>query len=317
MEETMTESQIGETLDNLDSNVENVEETSTVEENPQETTETEPSNEKENVNADTPEAPKEETKEDKPRFNSLEEALKGYANLEKKLGQQGSELGELRKRAKQWEDEQLQIANNYGFETVEAMKNAQQEQKYSKQLAEFEANEYAKYLDKSEYPDEMRRLLMSYAQNPTKETLELIEADFPLEVVKAVAGQKMLAQGQIEQQRQAAYNQQIETSARSYLDENVNKYPDKFKNEAFTNLYGEAFRAYGCDLDTEKFINLLDAYAQSVIQANNITNGIHKENNQITDEIAGLVNSNSVANIPKDINKMSEKELNAYIRNIV
>lgn len=317
MEETMTESQIGETLDTLDSNVENVEETSTIEENPQETTETEPSDEKENVNADTPEAPKEETKEDKPRFNSLEEALKGYANLEKKLGQQGSELGELRKRAKQWEDEQLQIANNYGFETVEAMRNAQQEQKYSKQLAEFEANEYAKYLDKSEYPDEMRRLLMSYAQNPTKETLELIEADFPLEVVKAVAGQKMLAQGQIEQQRQAAYNQQIETSARSYLDENVNKYPDKFKNEAFTNLYGEAFRAYGCDLDTEKFINLLDAYAQSVIQANNITNGIHKENNQITDEIAGLVNSNSVANIPKDINKMSEKELNAYIRNIV
>lgn len=316
-ETTMTESQISEALDNLDNGVETTDEPTTNVDNSPATEESKPS-ENENVDADKPVNEEQQPQqEDKPRFANLEEALKGYANLEKKLGQQGQELGELRKLAKQREEEQLQIAKNYGFESVEDLKTAQQEQKYSRQLSEFEANEYAKYLDRCEFPDEMRKLLMSYAQNPNDETLELIESDFPLDVVKAVAGQKMLAQGQIEQQRRQAQTQQIEDSAKAYLDENVNKYPDKFKNQAFTELYGEAFRAYGCDLDTEKFIELLDNYTESVVKAKNIANGIHKENNQATDEIAGLVNSNSVANIPKDINSMTEKELNAYIRSVI
>lgn len=259
----------------------------------------------------------------KPKFDNLDAALKGYANLEKKLGEQSSELGELRKQAelvKQLQSEQLAIAKSYGFENVEDFKNAQLQQEYDHKLAAFEADQYAQYINECDFPDEMQKLLMRYRQNPTKETLELIEADFPVEIVKQVAGSMTLARGQLQAQQQEAQKKQLEGTAKAYLNENVAKYAKEFENEAFVALYGEAFRAYGCDLDTDKFVELMRAYANSITKQANINNGIDRENTDATDEIAGLVNRNNTPQPPitnNDIDKMSDKELAANIRKYI
>lgn len=257
-----------------------------------------------------------------PKFDNLEAALKGYANLEKKLGEQSSELGELRKKAdlaEQLQKEQLQIAQSYGFESVEAFKNAQAEQEYDQKLAAYEADQYAQFIDKCGFPDEMQKLLMSYRQNPTAETLELIEADFPVEIVKQVAGKMAVAKGQLQAAQQEAQMERLRESAKAYLDENVNKYAKEFENEAFSALYGEAFRAYGCDLDTDKFVKLMRDYANSVEKAAVVNNGIIKENQDVTSEIAGLVGNNAQqpSFTDKDIDKMSDKELAANIRKYI
>lgn len=264
-----------------------------------------------------------ETADDKPTFDNLEAALKGYNNLRKKFGEQSNELGELRKKAEmaeQLQKEQLQIAQRYGFETVEDFKNAQREQEYDQKLAAYEADQYAQFIDKCEFPEEMQKLLMSYRQNPTKETLELIEADFPVEIVKQVAGSMAVAKGQLQAQRDEAQLVQIKESAKAYLDENVNKYAKEFENQAFLALYSEAFKAYGCDLDTDEFVRLMREYATSIEKATTVNNGIDRENQDATNEIAGLVNSTNAPQPPitnKDIDKMSDKELAANIRKYI
>lgn len=264
---------------------------------------------------------------DKPKFDNLDAALKGYANLEKKLGEQSNELGELRKQAelvKQLQEEQLAIAKSYGFESVEDFKNAHMQQEYDHKLAGYEADLYAQCINECDFPDEMQKLLMSYRQNPTEETLELIEADFPLKTVKKVAAYKAIAEerlnGQLQAQQQEAQREQLKVTAKAYLDENVPKYAKEFENEAFVALYSEAFRAYGCDLDTDRFVELMRAYANSITKQANINNGIDKENTDVTDEIAALVNRANAPQPPitdSDIDKMSDKELAANIRKYI
>ena len=251
-----------------------------------------------------------------PKFKTYEEALTGYAELEKKLGEQSNELGELRKKAElaqqlqqQIETQKLQEAQSKGFNSIEEFETNQE-------IVHFEAGEYEKHLDKCDFPDEMVKLLAEYRRNPSKETLGLIEADFPVEIVKQVAGNVAILKGQLQQRQNEALANQVYNSAKEYLDINVNRYQQEFKNPAFAALYGEAFRAYGCDLDTDKFVALMNQYAQSVLKANGIKNSIALENTEATDEIAGLTAAGSFQPAPKEKNilEMTEDEVRKELR---
>ena len=68
-----------------------------------------------------------------PKFKTYEDALAGYAELEKKLGEQSNELGELRKQAevakelqKQIDAQKLQEAQSKGFDSVEEFETNQE-----------------------------------------------------------------------------------------------------------------------------------------------------------------------------------------------
>lgn len=253
------------------------------------------------------------------KFATLEEATKGYSELQKKLGQQSEELGELRKQAQKateleekFAQMQLQEANDKGFETVSAYQN-------SKELANFTADEYQKHIKEVDYPDEMERLLAEYRNNPSDELLDTIESQFSVDTIKKVAGQNEIFKGQLQAKENEALKQEIELSAKNYLNENVNKYIEEFKNPAFAALYGEAFRAYGCNLQTDKFVSLMKEYANSVLKANGIKNGIVKENTNETDEIAGLhsANRNAVQGSGKSLLQMSEKELDERLSQLI
>lgn len=261
-----------------------------------------------NVNDDDGEQVKE------AKFKTFEEALNGYSELEKKLGQQSNELGELRQKAElaeQLQAKQLEIVKTYGFDSVEDFENYQREIQYSSNMARYEADEYAKHITECEFPDEVKNLLVQYRQNPSKELLDLIEAEFPVDTVKNVAGSVAILKGQLQKEQQEALEKQTITTAREYLDVNIKKYPDEFTNPAFTNLYTEAFKAYGCELDTDTFVNLMRGYADSVLKSARIKNGIEKDNQNATDEIAGLTNNGAAQpkGQEKNILEMSEDEM--------
>lgn len=247
---------------------------------------------------------------DTGKFKTIEEANKSYSELEKKLGEQSNELGELRKKAQlaeqlkaQIDAQNLQQAKENGFDSVEEFEN-------HKEVGQFEADQYAKFLKECSNPDEMIKVLAEYRKNPSEEVLEFIEAEFPTDVIKKVAASVEIYKGQLRQKQNEALENQVYTSAKQYLDVNVAKYAEEFKNPAFSALYGEAFRAYGCDLDTDKFVSLMKAFAESAVKAAGIKNGIALENSEITDEIAGLTSGNAQPRVQeKNILEMTEAEM--------
>lgn len=250
------------------------------------------------------------------KFKTYEDALKGYAELEKSYGKQSTELGELRKKAeladklqKQIDDAKLLEAQNNGFNTVQEFED-------NKEIVSHVADEYAKHLNQCEFPEQTLKLLKEYRNNPSAETLELIEADFPIEVIKQVAGSKEVLKGQLQQRQNEALENQIYNSAKEYLDTNVAKYEKEFSNPAFAELYGEAFRAYGCELQTDRFVNLMRQYAITEAQRMGYKRDIAKENSDETDEIAGLTNDGFTQprGQEKDILSMSEEEMRREIR---
>lgn len=273
-----------------------------------------------------PEQTQQEDEEKQPekntgKFDTLDDALKGYSELEKKLGQQSNELGELRKQAQEAQklkeqiaQIQLQEANARGFDSVKSFQD-------HRQAANFTADEYAKHLRECEYPDEMVKLLREYRNNPSSELLESIESQFPVDTIKDVAAREALFRGQLQAKENLARENQIIQSAREYLNTNVNKYADVFKNPAFAALYGEAFRAYGCDLNTDRFVELMKNYASSIAKASGIKNGINQENINATAEIAGLTDGSNAANnrtgSGKSLLNMSEKELDKRLSELI
>ena len=68
---------------------------------------------------------------------------------------------------------------------------------------------------------------------------------------------------------QKKFNKQVElfSGAKEYVTNIVNKYDKEqyFKNPEFNKLYQEAFTALGTNLDTDKFVTLLDNYVESRI----------------------------------------------------
>lgn len=70
-----------------------------------------------------------------------------------------------------------------------------------------------------------------------------------------------------------------------YLTSSLANYDteDYLQNPQFKSLYAEAFNALGTNLDTEKFVNLLDKYVESRIQSHIYKKSVQSENERITD----------------------------------
>lgn len=258
--------------------------------------------------------------EQKAKFKTLEEAIIAHSALEKKLGENSKELGELRKQKGEYDnfkEQQLKFVQKHGFNTVEEFEEYQLEEQYNKDLAGFEADEYLKYIDEVQDPDEMKKVLLKYRQNPDKEILDFIEAEFPMDVIKNVAGKLELAKGQLQNKKLEAQKEQFMNSAKEYLDVNVNKYSENFKNPAFAELYSEAFKALGTDLDTDLFVDLLNKYTESVIKNANLQKGMQQEYDDATDEMAGLSVGQTHNLSEKPLRAMSDKELASYIKKFV
>ena len=249
------------------------------------------------------------------QFKTLEDATKSYSELQKKLGQQSNELGELRKIKEVYEKEQaekqqkeLEKAQSKGFETVQAYQN-------NKDLSSNLVALYSKHLNKVDFPAEVATLLQQYDENPTPELLETIEAEFPLSVVKEVTLSNEMFKGQLQEKENEALAQQITQSARDYLNANVKKYKEEFQNPQFARLYGEAFKLGGCNLDTDLFVSLMKEYKDALISEHGVKNGINDENKTATDEIAGLTSGEQASNGgSKSLLDMAPDELKAYIR---
>lgn len=255
----------------------------------------------------------------KPKFTTFEESLKGYDELEKRLGQQSNELGQLRKQVKEYQQKELELANKNGFETVEDFNNYQLDKQDELYLANTIADEYQKRLSQCNYPEDVAKMLNDYRSNPSDELLSEIESEFPVQEVKKLAILETQIKGQLEDKKNQALTEETKLKLEGFLNPIVEANIERFKNPAFAKLFGEGVLAYGTNLDVDRYISLIDDYAKSINVANNIKKGIDNDNKSATDEIAGLsFNNNSNNNVSnKSIDEMSDAELERLISKVI
>ena len=124
------------------------------------------------------------------KFKTQEDLIKAYSELEQNQGKKSQEYAELKAKAEiadNLQKKQQELAELYGFNNVDELQTSLNQKKVDSDLANFVADEYAKHINKVEYPDEMRNLLLQYKQNPDDEVLSMIKSEFPLDIVEQVA----------------------------------------------------------------------------------------------------------------------------------
>lgn len=253
------------------------------------------------------------------KFKTQEDLINAYTALEKHQGTKAQELAELKQKADladTLQKQQQEIAELYGFENVEALKSHQNQLKVDKDLASFVADEYAKHLNKCEYPDEIKNLLLQYKQNPDSELLASIKAEFPLDVIEEVAVNIKDYKGQLESIKHQALEKQEIERASNYLKETIAKYDDDryFKNDEFKAIYTELFKAFGTDLNTDYTVEMIEKYVQSRINQHEKSKSMKKENDNITDSLGGLDNEALAQGSSKSVLDMTPEELSKALR---
>ena len=253
-------------------------------------------------------------------FTDLETANKSYQELQKKLGEQGQELGSLRKQSEeltQLKEFQNKFLNNLGFNSIEEFENAQRENQFNEELSKFEINQYLEQINSAEFPDEVKRLITLYHSSTNSEdkrqVLDSIEANFSTDIIKKIAANVALYKGQLDNQKAQALQEQQFNAARSYLQNAVQKYPDEFKNQDFATLYGEAFKSLGPDLNTDYFMQLCQNLKKSWIDEALKAHNIQTENENTKDRITDGINNRPTSDT-KNILDMSEAEIRDELR---
>ena len=253
------------------------------------------------------------------KFKSQEDLIKAYTSLEQNQGKKAQELAELKAKAElvdSLQKQQQEIAELYGFKNADELKSYQNQVKVDKDLANFVADTYARHLDKCEYPDEMKSLLLQYKQNPDSDLLATIKNEFPIDVIEEVAVDIQGYKGQLDNLRHQALEKQEVERAGNYLKEVISKYDDDryFKNEDFKEIYTELFKAFGTDLNTDYTVEKIEKYVQSRIAQHEKTKSMKKENDNLTDTFGGLNSEAYNKGSNKSVLEMTPEELSHALR---
>lgn len=112
----------------------------------------------------------------------------------------------------------------------------------------------------------------------------------------------------------------LKSSMSAYLDEYKEKYnkPEYFQNQAFREIYKAAFRSLGQNLDTDKFVELIENYATSRIADYNKAQSAKFETDNILSAMSYEKNPNSSLSLPKKtFDEMTEREIDELLDRVI
>ena len=247
--------------------------------------------------------------------------LKSYKELEPLLAQKAqwekerAELLTYKDKFTQQQSQNEEIAKQQGYSSAQDM-----EQEY--QLANLEANEYAKYLNYTENPENVRRMLLDYINNPNNDLLSDIELEFPANVIKTVA----IAKERQRQQFQNYLKQQAETQKMSNIESVISKSVDShnelFEYEPFRNLFLNTLHKYGDNFtqdDAQALMNTMVQMKELFKEEFSKQSNKDLQNKKAIDAITSIDNTNSAQQTSQnlDISKMNDKQLVKYLKDFV
>lgn len=105
---------------------------------------------------------------------------------------------------------------------------------------------------------------------------------------------------------------------KAQIQEAANKYPEYFSDPSFKQIYTEAYRAFGSNLDVDKLVNLVEGYASARIFAHEKSKAAEAENQQAIGEMKFDKNDKTVKTpVRKSIQQMSPKELDEMLERLI
>lgn len=94
--------------------------------------------------------------------------------------------------------------------------------------------------------------------------------------------------------------------------------PQYFQNPAFKQMYKEAYLALGKNLDSEKFINLLEGYVASRIFAHEKSQAAKSETQKVIDSMTYSKNNSTSLTPPKKrLDEMTPKEVDELLERLI
>ncbi|MCQ2740045.1 MAG: hypothetical protein MJ237_07450 [bacterium] len=113
---------------------------------------------------------------------------------------------------------------------------------------------------------------------------------------------------------------ELKNQMQGYLDLYREKYnkPEYFGNKEFRSLYKEAFKSLGQDLDTDKFVELLEGYVGFRITNYNKNISAKSETQNITSQMSYEMNTkNTILPPKKNFDEMTDKEIDALLDRVI
>lgn len=104
------------------------------------------------------------------------------------------------------------------------------------------------------------------------------------------------------------------------IREDQEKYnaPEYFQDPSFREMYGEVFKVFGEDLDTDRFVNLLEGYVASRILASEKKKAAQNETEQVLNSMDYSKNSKTAFTPPKKrFDEMTQKEIDDLLERLI
>ena len=278
--------------------------------------ETQPSKTKEEQPDNTEEVPEKFISADgKADINKILKSYKELEGYKSKLEKERADLLKIKEQADKEAQAKEQQARNAGYESVLDM-----QQKY--EIAQIEANEYAKYLSVTDDPQEVLKMLQAYASNPSPELMKEIELEFAPEINKQIAiiSDRKARDFEIFKAQQA--ETQKYSNIETVISKSIEKNNELFNYEPFKQLVIRTLARYGDNFTYEDSEILMDTMVQmkELFQKEFENNkNAQIQNNSATDKLSSISGQNSApsASTPADISKLSDKELAKVIRQFI
>lgn len=247
--------------------------------------------------------------------------LKSYKELEPLLVERSKwekEKAEFLKKEQQQKEAQEAEAKEAGFDSVVDMEQFNQ-------LANIEANEYAKYLHTTEDPETVRKALAEYIRDPKGNAalIDDIMLEFPPSVVAAVAVAKDRAQQGFAREK-ATYEQTAKlTNIENVIAQSVNSENGSlFEHTPFRNLFERTLQKYGDNFtyeDAQLLMGTFEQLKETWIQEYVKQSGVATQNKEATDKLASITTNNSApaASQVRSLDTLSSSELAKEIRKYI
>ena len=112
----------------------------------------------------------------------------------------------------------------------------------------------------------------------------------------------------------------VRSDMKNYIDEYRTKYdkPEYFQDSSFRDMYKEAYLALGNNLDTDKFIDLLEKYVVSRISANEKSKSAKAETQKALDSMTYSKNLKNAYTPPKKhFSQMTQAEIDEMLDRLI